>query len=92
MYPLFLSESATETALSRVTDFIFTGIVKFVSHLPQSPFDTDTLLQNVSSVLQPLNYFVPFYLFSSIFAAWQAVFVTIFGIMLTIKTVSKVRG
>lgn len=89
MFYVFLSSATTPSALDRITDFIFNGVIKLIARLPASPFDTDQLLGSLSGVLEPLNYFIPFYLFSSIFAAWQAVFVTVFGITLTIKTITK---
>lgn len=80
------------TALDKVIDFIFTGLVKFISRLPQSPFDYDSYFTSVSSVLQDLNYFVPFYLFSDIFVAWEAAFLSMFGIFMAYKFASKGRG
>lgn len=73
------------TALGKLLDFLFDGLVKLISRLPGSPFDYEDYLSSLNGILQPLNYFVPFYLFSQIFLAWEAMFLIIFGIFLVYR-------
>lgn len=80
------------SALDKIMDFVFSGLVKFVSRLPQSPFDYDSFFATLNPVLRDLNYFVPFYLFSDIFVAWEAAFLSMFSIFIAYKYASKGKG
>lgn len=79
------------TALGKLMNFLFSGLVKLVSKLPGSDFDYNGFLASVQSILVPLNYFVPFYLFSQIFMVWEISFSAVFTIFLIYRFIKR-RG
>lgn len=86
-----LTSFALSTAVGKLLNFLFDGLVKLVSRLPASPFDYSDYVTAVNGILQPLNYFVPFYLFSQIFAVWEVSFTAVFGIFLLFRWISRRR-
>lgn len=77
------------TALGKVLDFLFDGLIHLISKLPGSPFSYDEYVAALSDILPALNWFVPFYLFSEIFAVWEVMFMAMFTVFIIYRYVTR---
>ena len=56
--------------LENVSSFFSELLLKFITQLPESPFDYSSFLASLNNILGVLNYFIPFYLFRTILIVW----------------------
>lgn len=77
------------TAIGKIIDFLFDGLINLISRLPSSPFSYDEYIAALSDVLPALNWFVPFYLFSDIFVVWEVMFMAMFTVFLIYRYITR---
>ena len=62
----------TNDVIGSITNAFYEVVVKFIHFLPSSPFSFANYVSALNSILPKVNYFIPFYIFSTIFTVWIA--------------------
>lgn len=71
--------------LPNAIDFFRETVLKFILKLPPSPFDFTAYISALDGYLGNINYFIPFYLFKDILAAWVAVVFVCLEILIMVR-------